>query len=791
MFRLNFKIALRNLWRNKGYAAINISGLAIGLAGFILVMVYVNYETGYDAKNPNLDNIYLIGRDQGGVKTNLTPSPLARQFQDKFPEIISSGRMKVPSFEVSVFSKNGVVYLKNFVSMDYSLAKIMGINPAGGLQKPSGMERQVYLPEVSAVQLFPSKKEIFNEGVFIGSKNGSPAVITGVIKKGSEHSSVEFDALAVGLDISSTVEGYGDGTVLTYIQVRPGTDIRNLAQKIDQVYHKGMVSELGAEADQRMAGQQVIFLDPFKNQHLRPAYASNINYKIVVALSTLSMLILIIACINFTNLTISQANVRAKEVGVKKVLGAKRSMLIMQFFAEIFVQCLIAVLMALVLAEILFHPFNQLFQLELSIWSGSAQLLWQIPAVLVLITILAGIYPSLVLSGYRPAAVLKGNLQTSHRTLWFRNSLLVIQFVIAIVFISGVLVINRQVQYIKTQDTGFNASQVVSVKNMVLYNKAADFAALRAQILKMPGVKNVTVASAIPDGGKSPRAAYTVQGREYMLDITDIGYGYFETLGIKLKEGRLFSDRFTSDTLNSAILNESAARQLNLSNPIGKTITGCKKEYQVVGVVKDVKVTGFESPVAPAVYLMNNQCGNFKINIMVRIEENHMAEVLALLKKDWHQLNKKDGENFRYEFLDQVYGKIFVKQEQLQSVFFSFAMLTIFIALLGLFAFAAYTTSKRLKEISIRKILGASNIQILVLLNNFFLRMVIIANLIGLPVTYVLSKKWLESFAYRIDTPVLPFVLAGVFSVLLTLIIVSVQAGRSVRANPAEALKYE
>ena len=791
MFRLNLKIALRNLWKNKVYTAINIGGLAIGLAGFILVMIYVNYEMGYDRENRNLDNIYLIGRDLGDSKTNFTPSPLAKQILEKCPEVLSAGRMRDPAFEIPVYSDSGVVYLKNFVAMDYSLAKIMQINPEGGLQKPEGTARQMYLPETAAAVLFPGKDKVTNEGVAIGTKTGSPAIITNIIKKTSSHSSIIYDALAVGLDIGEGFEGYAYNNVFTYIQVRPGADISNLSKKIDRIYHEAMTSELGADADKRNAGQHVLFLDPFKKQHLKPAYASDINYKIVIALSTLSLLILIIACINFTNLTIAQATVRAKEVGVKKVLGARRSALLFQFIVEIFVACLIATALGLVLAEVMLNPFNQLFQLDLSLWRGSPDLLWQLPVVLLSVTLIAGIYPAVVLSGYRPAVVLKGNMQTSYRTLWLRNSLLIVQFVIAIIFISGVLIINRQVQYLKTEDPGFNAAHVVYIKNMAIYNKPQEFAAVRNRLLQISGIRNVTVASAVPSGESASRMGFMVEGKEQVLDITDIGFAYFETLDVKLKAGRYFSERFASDTINAAVINETAARAMNLTRPIGTRMDGCDRTYQIVGVVKDMKVNGYEKPVAPSVYLMTNPCGNFKTNIMVSIEGKQLAEVLALLKNDWGQINKKDRDNFRYEFLDQVYGRIFIKQEQLQTVFFSFAMLTLFVALLGLFAFAAYTTSKRLKEIAIRKILGATNLQLLTLLNSFFLRMVLAANMIGLPLTYVLSKKWLESFAYRIEMPVFPFLIAGLLSVAFTLITVSIQARKSIKSNPASVLKYE
>ena len=342
----------------------------------------------------------------------------------------------------------------------------------------------------------------------------------------------------------------------------------------------------------------------------------------------------------------------------------------------------------------------------------------------------------------------------------------------------------------RSQDLGFTANQVVYIKNISIFNDPLKFEPVREKILKIPGVKSATVATFIP-GGQNGIDSYTANGIKANIDFVNVDFDYFETLDIKLKEGRFFSNQFKTDTINSAVINESAAVKYGIKNPIGQTIKGSNIAYKIVGVIKDFKSQGFESAVQPTIYSIKDQYGNFKMEIMLKIEEGKMAAALAVLKAQWPQINPKDGEDFRYEFLDEMYGKLFKKQEQLQSVFFAAALLTIFIAILGLFAFAKYITNGRMKEIAVRKILGASDIQVLKLINTSFFAMVVLANLISWPMAYILTKKWLATFAYRIEMPVLPFVLTAIITIGLTIITVSLQARKAVRANPVDALKYE
>ena len=791
MFKLNLKIALRNLWKNRGITAMNVGGLAIALAAFILVTLYFNYETGYDKTNPNYKNIYLVGRIYPDFKTNYTAPPFAKAIKQQFPEVELAGLTKKSFYELAIKHKDKTVFTNKVLSIDYDAARILNLKPEAGLERPTGeQERLFYLSKENMQVLFPGKKDNKPETVSFGSStSGQFGKVSGVIS-GNARSNIEFDAVSVGNDIGNH-ENYGYNNYHTYILVKPGTDVVKLEEKITALYHSEL---LKGETDQKTIDeikQVSTFLDPLANLHLRPKAGNDAPYKILMALSVLGILTLVIACVNFTNLSIAQAARRAKEVGVKKVMGAYRLQLTLQFLTEIWMQCTLATIFALVLAELVLPVFNNLFQVDLVIWQFTNDLFWQLPLILIFITLIAGIYPALVLSGFKPAFVLKGNFSTSKQSFVLRNALLVFQFSIAVIFIIGLFIINAQLKYMRTADLGFNPDQVVYIKNITYFNKPEVFAPVREKIMKIPGIKAATVATEVPDGAENGSNGYAIEGKEKTIDFVDVDFDYFETLGIKLKEGRFFAPGFKTDTANSAILNETAIKAYGITDPVGKIIRGCGMDYKIVGVVKDFKALGFESAIEPTIYAIKNPCGNQKINILLKIEENQMAAALAALKTQWPSINPKDGEDFRYDFLDERYGKLFKKQEQLQSVFFSATLLTVFIAALGLFAFARYLTNSRTKEIAVRKILGASDLHILKLLNRSFFVMVLLANVISWPVAYLMTKKWLETFVYRIDLSVLPFVISAVVTIGISIATVSIQAAKAVKANPVDALKYE
>jgi putative ABC transport system permease protein len=790
MFKLNLKIALRNLKRNFSVSFINIGGLSVALAAFILIVLYVNYETSFDKDNPNYEHIYIVGRDLKDYKTNFTPPALAKLIEQRCPEVARVGLMQPTPFDFALISDRARVYVNNSLLVDYKAAEMFDLQPEQGLKKPAGKsERLVYLEKTSLDALFPNKKDEKPELVMMGNKvSGITGTINGAIIS-NPHSNIRFDVVAVANEVGAD-QGFGYPNYYTYIQVKPGTAIAALEAKIDRLLKEGMIKEF-KDGSSLEYNKPIIFLDPLANLHLKPKAGNDTNYKVVMALFFLSMLIVVIACINFTNLTIAQANKRAKEVGVKKVLGAYRQMLTFQFILEILAQSILSLIFSLIIAELCLPGLNNLFEVPLSLKGSAEDLYWMLPLILLGITIVAGVYPAVILSGFKPAQVLKGNFQMGLQTQWLRKGLLVVQFTIAVIFIAGILIVSRQVEYLHTEDTGFEANQVIVVKNQAIFNKPEVFEPLREKMLKINGVRSVTVANLVPGESKTGSNGYTVDGRESLLDIVDVDFDYFETLGIKLKSGRTFSKEFKNDTLNSAIINESAAAKFGLLNPVGKAIRGCKMDYKIVGVIKDVKAQGFEAAVQPTIYAMKNPCGNPRLNIMLKVDRRQMSAVLSALRSQWSGINKLDGEDFRYEFLDELYGRLFKKQEQLKSVFFTASMLTVFIALLGLFAFSKIMTSNRSKEIAVRKVLGASDFQVLKLLNSSFLWILLLANLIAWPFVYILAKTWLDTFAYRIEISIVPFLTAGILSVLLAVITVTLQASKAVQANPANVLKHE
>ncbi|MCJ0742913.1 ABC transporter permease [Pedobacter montanisoli] len=789
MFKLNLKIALRNLWKNKGITAINIGGLAIALAAFVLVMLYFTYETSFDKENPNYDHVYIVGINYPEFKTDYAPAPFAVAIKQNFPEVDRVGLVKGSSFELTIKNGGNTLFTSKILTVDCNAAKILNINPSGGLVKPSGdAERLNYLSNESMKILFPDKKDNKPEIVGFGASNlGITGIIAGSIKN-DPHSNFNFDGVSISNKLGNR-DNYDMNDYTIYLQLKPGVNVLSLERKITDLYRAELLKNKVGGSKDELKGIST-FLDPLSSLHLKPKAGNNTPYKILIAISVLGLLILLIACINFTNLSIAQATKRAKEVGVKKVMGAFRFQLITQFLIEIFMQCFAAIILALILAELVLPSFNTLFQVQLSIWHLGNDLFWQLPLILSVITLIAGIYPAIILSGFKPILVLKGNFSTSKQSYVLRNSLIVFQFSIAVVFMISLLIINSQLKYMRSQDLGFTADEVVYIKNISIFNDPLKFEPVREKILKIPGIKSATVATFVPSGQNGVNS-YVANGIKANIDFVGVDFDYFETLDIKLKKGRFFSREFKTDTANSAVINESAMVKYGIKNPIGQTIRGCNIDYKIVGVVKDFKTQGFENIVQPTIYTIKEPCGGNKMQIMLKIEQKMMAGALATLKAQWSDINKQDGEDFRYLFLDEMYGKLFKKQEQLQTVFFAAALLTIFIAILGLFAFVKYITNVRIKEIALRKILGASNFQIMKLINSSFFVMVLIANLISWPLAYVLTKKWLSTFAYRIDMPVLPFMLSAVVTVLLTIITVSIQTNKAVKAKPVDALKYE
>jgi putative ABC transport system permease protein len=387
--------------------------------------------------------------------------------------------------------------------------------------------------------------------------------------------------------------------------------------------------------------------------------------------------------------------------------------------------------------------------------------------------------------------VLKGNFANNVQNQWLKKSLLVFQFTISIAFIVGLLVIRSQLNYMQTQDKGFSTAQVIYIKNTAWFDNLTTFKPVKERMLKIDGVTSVSVTNNFPTGPRPLSQIYTIEGNNHYMNVVAVDFDFFKTMDIKLASGRFFSDQLGTDTASAVILNESAVKKYDISNPIGKVIRSCNSSYQIVGVIKDFKADGFERAVEPTVYSFKNKCGEIKTSIIVKISQGKMSSALTALKLNWSTINKKDGDDFRYDFMDDLYGKLFKKQEQLRFVFTCLSGITILIALCGLYAYAKYMTNSRIKEIAVRQILGANDTQIFTLLNGYFFWLIILSNLIAAPLVYIYASYWLEGFAYKQSMSVLPFLITSLVTIFLTVITVCSQALKAIKTRPVLALKYE
>ena len=650
MNKLDFKIVLRTFVKGKWYNILNIAGLALGLAGFIFVTLYVDNETSYDQWNKNINRIFLVEREMPTGPSPYTPGKLAAVIKSQCPEVEETGRINTALFQIPFYTKSGRFLIKKWVGADYSIAKILGIKPKGFNLNPNSTTPTILLSKTTANVLFPADKSIQNQTVNMMSKSGMPMTVAGVAEDAPGNTNLNFDCLGFVGDLTQGKDqSYANQIYQTYLLVKPDADIKLLSKKIDRIYKEDVMADTSQVAKEALnRSGAAIYLDPLKNLHLKPHYGSPINNQIVNGLIILAIIILIVTGVNFTNLYISQANKRSKEVGIKKVNGIIKKQIAFQFLFEIFIQCLIALIVSFGIVIIGLPYFNQLLQVNLLISGINFHIIAQLLITLITLTLIAGVYPASVMAGFKPAEVLRGNqFSEGGKLSWVRSSITVLQFTFAIIFVITLIIINQQVTYMKTENPGFTAKQVVYIDNLAVFNNPKKFESVRNRIKVIPGVKNVTIASTVPGGIIPATYEYAVQGKAFAM------------------------------------------------KPIGKNVNGGKGNYRIIGVVKNVKANGFEQNIQPTIYLMNDPTGLSKIQIMFSAEGKAIPAILTTLSHQWHDINKLDGDSFSYHFLDELYGQLFVKQEQLQIVLTCFSILAIFIASLGLFSSAAHAIHLR------------------------------------------------------------------------------------------------
>lgn len=798
--RNTVKIAWRNFKKNRLFSSLNMLGLAIGFAGFILSYQYINRETSFDTWNPNYNEIYLVGLSYQGETTDQTPPSLASTLMEELPEITNAGRvMPYPHGTYPVFGKETALVQKA-VMVDSAAAQIFQVKTTDG----------TLFSQLEAKEGTIANRQI-SELLF--SKDAIPSV----------SSPIELKALTLQMDFWETFYGIAEErrpsildfdmllvkniydeeqvgnpyTFQTYIQVAPGTDMDQLANKINQLYQQRTAQHELVKSSPFAKGE--IYLDPLQNLHLKPRHGSSTPYTTIWVLGGLSVLILILSAINFTNLMIAQSDHRSKEVGIKKLFGIHRSHLVLQFVVEVFLQCLVAAVLAWVILSLSANVLQKWFNDDISNYLYDTVTLLQLAAAVVMTTCIAGVYPALVLSGYRPMSMLRGSLQTSHVRMGFRTALLTFQFIIASIFISGIIIVNSQLDFMRSAERGFETEQVITFKGMqLLYAPSNEWKFDFMNRLKETGtITHVASTTNSPAESQLPvKRNLSVNNRDVEVDHVGVDLDYFDLLSIEVLEGRavLSQTEFEKDTINHfAVINERALQALQLTDPIGRTVRGCDVDLKIIGVVRDVKSYGFEKSVAPSVYTFKDECGpgRYKLDLLIKTAQGKTHEAIAAVEAEWEKNPNAERLPLDYVFMDSRYASLHANQEQLSKASSAFGSIALAIATLGLFNLAAYNISRRKKEISVRKVLGANLAQVFIHLNRPFARIFVLANLIAIPVSYLLLQEWLQNFAYQIEISAWPFVIAAAGIFLVMSIILAVQSMRAARANPVDSLRDE
>ena len=799
-----FKIALRNLMKNKVFSFINIFGLSIGLAVSFVILMYVQDELSYDRFNKNGDNIVRVvfhaNLNGGKINESVSMPPVAQTMKKDFPEvkdatrILDFGTPKI-TYNNTVFKDDRFALVDpNFFSI-FTLPMIKG-DPKTALTQPDG----IVLTQQTAEKYF-GKKDPIGEIIQVKTDSSRVYKVTGVIKNIPTSSHFHFGAFG---SMTSWADAMTDtwlgGGYHTYLLLNPGTDLKKMEAKFPAMVAKYM----GPQMQQQMGlslkefitkGNSLGFtLQPLTDIHLHSNTTTEFepggNATYVYIFGGVAIFMLIVACINFINLSTAGASKRAKEVGIRKVAGSAKIQLISQFLSESIFLTFFALFIAFVLVQLGLPAFNNISGKHLML---DAKPILGFIGLGLIVGVVAGMYPAFYLSSFKPIAVLKGKLTSNHKSFGLRSSLVVFQFFISVALIIGTIVVYQQMKYIQNKDLGFNKEQIITIPNSYALGKNEKV--YEQQMLQDPRIVNATASGYKPAGPTNYNNALAYpQGNDHLI-VDGVEYhvdeNYIPTLGMTMINGRNFSKDFATDS-TGIILNETAARALgwNDISAVGKTVIrqnsdrGNNTAFHVIGVVKNFNFKSLHEAISPLFMTLQPESG-----LIFKIKAADVAGLLATMKKKWDSYNS--GEPFSYSFMDDLFNKTYAAEAKTGTILNIFAVLTILVACLGLFGLVTYTAEQRTKEIGIRKVLGASVMQVTEMLSKDFIKLVAIACLIAFPLSYWAMNQWLQGFAYRVHISWWIFVVAGLMAIIIALITLSFQSIKAAISNPVKSLRSE
>ena len=808
MFTNYLKTAFRSLLKNKGFTALNGLGLTLGIATCLLIVLYVLDEMSYDRYNEKADRIYRVnnnikfGGNEGAYAAS--PAPAAQALKSNFPEIEQVVRFR-GAWGIRVkkdgqyIQEDHAVYTDSSLFAVFTLPMIDG-NAASALRDP----HSIVITEQTAKKYF-SRTNVVGQVLMINEN--IPYKITGVIRDLPAQSHFHFDFfLSMSTLPESREDAWLDNNFNTYILLKPGADHNKLEARFSGFIRKYMgpqlqdVLHVNFDAFEQGGNYYRFSLFPLTRIHLESNspddLAPNGNIEYIYIFSAIALFILLIACINFMNLSTARSANRAREVGVRKVLGSPRKYLIAQFLTESVMVTMAGAVLAVLLAWALLPLFNTISGKELTV---SYHLFRQLLPVLLLFVLiigcLAGSYPAFFLSAFQPIDVLKGKLASGFKGGRLRSFLVVFQFAISFFLITSTLVVYQQIKYMQSRDIGYNRDHVLIVQNTsTLGSQARSF---KQEIRQLSGVDNATLTSGLPTADYGNATSFFEdraldQKRAINSQRWSVDEDYLSTLGIKLQSGRNFSREMPTDS-SAVIINEAAAKLLSypdpLNHPLYAPVDNFLKKiytYHIIGVIKDFNFRSLRQNVTPLVLILDEDRG--ALSIRIRAGANIPA-LMAQVKDKWKSLSP--NQEFAYSFMQEDFDSLYRAEQRIGKIFISFSTLAILIACLGLFGLVTYAAGQRTREIGIRKVLGAGIATIVRMLSKDFVKLVMLAILIASPLAWLAMHKWLQGFAYRIDISLWVFIIAGLIALLIALLTVSFQTIRAAMANPVNSLKTE
>lgn len=803
MFISYFKQTWRSIVKNKSYSILNIVGLAAGLTCFAFIAVWVTDELSYDRFNKHYNRIVrvtgLAKTESGITESAVSSAPMAKALKDDYAEVENTVRFDMRGEVVSLKDKQ--LFEDAILVTDPSFFEVFSFHlTRGDVATALSEPYSIVLTKSAAKKYFGDQDpmgQTLTINMFDSSGTGAQYTVTGIMPDAPKNGHFTFNILAsfktaeVANPDILTIDGWGDASYYTYLLLKEGVDHKKFSQKISQFYGKFI-------GERFEVWRKIYFynLQPLSDIHLKSQLqyeiAANGSMTNVYIFSTVGLLILLLAGINYMNLATAHSVSRAKEVGVRKVVGAARAQLAMQYLMEAIVTALIALLIALLACYLLQPLYTQLTGKIFSPFA-SPWILVSLALITILLGALSGIYPALIISGFKPAGILKGSFKTGSQGVFLRKTLLVSQFIITIILVSGIIIINAQMSYIKEKDLGYNKAALFFLRVNGNTEVINGYNAFKNEVVSNPSVSGISISNSLLIGGLGSGGSETVDAKGIPIQVSTsrlrVDADFLKVHDIRLLAGRNFSPNAITDTVRQVILNEQAVSNFGWKDPetaIGKPFKMGNQQGVVIGVVNDFHFNSLQQSIDPlAIYPIGERFSR----ITLKIDMTNAAESVSWIERTWKK--HFQAALFDYDFMDRQVGEQYLAEARFSKIFLYFSVLSILIACLGLYGLTAYSVSQKVKEIGVRKVLGATISDLAVRLSGNFFRLILLAFVIAVPIAWYILNNWLTDFAYRVKISWWMFAAAGLLIFVIATVTVSFRVLRSAAANPVKSLRTE